>query len=58
MAQPLQVQALSARGSNAVFVRYSFVAAGGRGCNGAALVHTAVIGGQTLITGIQALNGC
>ena len=58
MAQPLQLQAAGLTGPNTVFVRYSFVDANGRGCNGAAVVHTTMIGGQTLIASIQALNGC
>jgi hypothetical protein len=58
MAQPLRLQSSSMTGPNTVYVRYTFVAAGGRPCNGAANVSTTQIGGQTLIAGVQALNGC
>jgi len=58
MAQPLQLQTASVTGPNTVFVRYTFVYAGGRACDGAANVRTTQIGGQTLIASIQALNGC
>jgi hypothetical protein len=58
MAQPLQIQSVAMTGPRTVFVRYSFVYAGGRGCNGAANVRTIEVGGQTLIASIQALNGC
>lgn len=58
LSQPLQLLAAQATGPSTVRVRYAFVAAGGRACNGSASVHTAQIGGQTFISGIQALNGC
>jgi hypothetical protein len=58
MVQPLQLQSSSLTGSNTVLVRYTFVAAGGHACNGAANVTTTQVGGQTLIASIQALNGC
>jgi hypothetical protein len=58
MLQPLQLQSSSMTGPNSVYVRYTFVAAGGRACNGAANVSTMQIGDQTLISSIQALNGC
>jgi hypothetical protein len=58
MVQPLQLQSAGMTGPDTVLVRYTFVAAGGRACNGAANVHTTEVGGQTLIASIQALNGC
>jgi hypothetical protein len=58
MSQALQLLAAQQTGPGAVFVRYSFVAPGGRACNGAANVHTVEIGGQNFISSIQALNGC
>jgi len=58
MAQPLQLQSSTMTGPNTVYARYTFVAAGGRACNGAANITTTQIGGQTLIASIQALNGC
>jgi hypothetical protein len=58
MVQPLQLQSAGMTGPDTVLVRYTFVAAGGRACNGAANVRTTEVGGQTLIASIQALNGC
>jgi hypothetical protein len=58
MVQPLQLQSAGMTGPDTLLVRYSFVAAGGRACNGAARVRTTQVGGQTLIASIQALNGC
>jgi hypothetical protein len=58
MVQPLQLQSSSMTGPNTVYARYTFVAPGGRACNGAANITTTQIGGQTLIASIQALNGC
>jgi len=58
MSQALQLLAAQQTGPSTVFVRYSFVAPGGRACNGAANVRTVEIGGQYFISGIQALNGC
>jgi hypothetical protein len=58
MTQPLQLQSSSMSGPNTVFVRYTFVVAGGRACNGAANVYTTQVGAQTLISSIQTLTGC
>jgi hypothetical protein len=58
MAQPLRLQAAGLTGPNTVFVRYSFVTAGGGACNGAANVRTTQVSGQTLIASIQTLSGC
>jgi hypothetical protein len=58
MSQPLQLLGARQTGPGTVAVRYSFVAAGGHACNGAANVQTVEAGGQTLIAGIAALSGC
>jgi hypothetical protein len=58
MAQPLQAQGFAQPGPSTVVVRYTFVAAGGHACNGAARVQTVSAGGQTLIAGISTLTGC
>jgi hypothetical protein len=57
MAQPLQLLSATVAGST-VAVRYTFTAANGRVCNGAANVFTTNRGGVQLISSIQALNGC
>jgi hypothetical protein len=58
LLQPLQVTAIQQTAPGVVTVRYAYVAAGGRACNGAAIVHTVQAGGQALISAIQAPNGC
>jgi hypothetical protein len=58
MSQRLRLQSAGMTGPDTVLARYSFVAVGGRACNGAAVVRTTQVGGQTLIASIQALNGC
>jgi len=58
MSQPLRLESAEMSGPRTVLVRYSYVYASSRSCNGAANVRTTVVDGQTLIAGIQALNGC
>ena len=57
MRPPIGLSSAAPNGDGSVSVRYHYVYAGGRVCNGAAEVQTTTRGGQTLISGIRAA-GC
>ena len=55
---PIHLTDARARGDDDVFVRYQFVAGGGRLCDGTADVRTVRAGDQVLIDAIRAYRGC
>jgi hypothetical protein len=57
MSQPMQLTSATVAGDT-VAVRYGYVYANGKACNGAANVFVTTRNGQALISSIQALNGC
>ena len=57
MSQPMQLTSATVAGDT-VAVRYDYVYANGRACDGAANVFVTTRNGQALISSIQALNGC
>jgi hypothetical protein len=57
MSQPVQLTSATVAGDK-VAVRYAYVYANGRACDGAANVFVTTRNGQPLISSIQALNGC
>jgi hypothetical protein len=57
MSQPMQLTSATVAGET-VAVRYTYVFANGKACDGAANVAVTTRNGQALISSIQALNGC
>jgi hypothetical protein len=57
MSQPMQLTSATVAGDT-VAVRYTYVFANGKACDGAANVAVTTRNGQALISSIRALNGC
>jgi hypothetical protein len=57
MREPVRLISATVAGDT-VAVRYAYVFANGRACDGAATVAVTARNGQALIAGIRALNGC
>ena len=58
LEQPLELLAIEAAGPDSYLVRYRFKAPRSPVCNGRAIVTTTTDGGATLISRINALEGC
>lgn len=58
MSQPLKLTGTTLRSGDDVRVSYEYVTDGGRRCRGRADVQTVYVFGKTLISRIEALDGC